>query len=158
MALLIGLISDTHRYNWVIENAIKRLEGSDLIIHLGDNVQDIKEIKKYYKGKIINVKGNCDFSVEVPSEKVEIIENKIFFITHGHRYDVKYDLSRLRYKALEVGAQVVVYGHTHISKISFEEGIWFINPGSPAVPRDGFFSVATININNNIINASIKSL
>lgn len=156
--MLIGVISDTHRYNWVIENAVKKLGLVDVLIHLGDNVQDIKEIKKYYKGKIINVKGNCDFSVDIPSEKVEIIENKKFFITHGHRYDVKYDISRLRYRALEIGADVVLYGHTHISKISFEDGIWFVNPGSPAAPRDGFFSVATINIDNNVINASIKAL
>lgn len=158
VVLLIGVISDTHRYNWVIENAVNKLEGIELLVHLGDNVQDIKEIQKYYKGKIINVKGNCDFSVDIPSEKIEIIENKKFFITHGNRYDVKYDISRLRYRALEVGAEVVLYGHTHISKISFEDGIWFINPGSPAVPRDGFFSVATINIDNNIINASIKAV
>ena len=156
--MLIGVISDTHRYNWIIENAVSKLQGIDLLIHLGDNVQDIKEIQKYYKGKIINVKGNCDFSVDIPSEKIEVIENKKFFITHGNRYDVKYDISRLRYRALEVGAEVVLYGHTHISKISFEDGIWFINPGSPAVPRDGFFSVATINIDNNIINASIKAV
>lgn len=156
--MLIGVISDTHRYNWVIENAVNKLKDADIIIHLGDNVQDIKEIKKYYKGKIINVKGNCDFAVDLPSEKIEIIENKKFFITHGHRYDVKYDLSRLRYKALEVGADVVVYGHTHISQISFQDGIWFINPGSPAVPRDGFYSVATISIDKNIINASIKAV
>mgnify|MGYP000858041523 FL=1 len=156
--MLIGVISDTHRYHWVIENAVKKLEDADLIIHLGDNVQDVREIKKYYKGRIINVKGNCDFAVNVPSEKIEIIENKTFFITHGHSYDVKYDISRLRYRALEIGADVVVYGHTHVSKISFEDGIWFINPGSPAVPRDNFYSVATISINKNVINASIKAV
>ena len=33
-----------------------------MLIHLGDNVEDIAIIKKYYKGRIINVKGNCDFS------------------------------------------------------------------------------------------------
>lgn len=156
--MLIGVISDTHRYNWVIENAVKKLGNPDILIHLGDNVQDIFEIKKYFKGRIINVKGNCDFSVEVPSEKIEIIENKKFFITHGHRYDVKYDISRLRYRALEAEADVVVYGHSHISQILFVDGIWFINPGSPAVPRDGCSSVATISIIDGTINPSIIAL
>lgn len=156
--MIIGVISDTHRHTWVIENAIKKLEGSDIIIHLGDNVQDVKEISKYYKGPIINVKGNCDFAVDTPSERVEIIAGKKFFITHGHRYDVKYDLSRLRYKALEIEADVVLFGHSHVSKIAYEDGIWFVNPGSPALSRDGFNSVASIKIEKDKINPSIKGV
>ena len=53
---------------------------------------------------------------------------------------------KLRYKALEIGADIVLYGHTHIGKIDFEEGIWYINPGSASVPRDGGRSFAIINI------------
>lgn len=156
--MIIGVISDTHRHTWVVENAIKKLEGSDLIIHLGDNVQDVKEISKYYKGPIINVKGNCDFAVDTPSERIEIIAGKKVFITHGHRYDVKYDLSRLRYRALEVEADIVLFGHSHVSKIVYEDGIWFVNPGSPALSRDGFNSVASIEIEKDKINPSIKGV
>jgi len=156
--LLIGVISDTHRYKWVIEEAVKKLAGCDLLIHLGDNVQDVLEIEKYFKGRIINVKGNCDLSTALPSERTEIIDNKKYFITHGHRYEVKHTLSRLKEKAVEVGADVVLYGHTHIAGIAFEDGIWLINPGSPAVPRDGFFSVALINTEGGAIKASIMEL
>lgn len=156
--MLIGVISDTHRYVWIIENAVKKLENADLVIHLGDNVQDVKEIAKYYGGPILNVKGNCDFSVDTPGERIEEIAGKRFFITHGHRYDVKSDLSRLKYKALEVDADIVLFGHTHISQIAFENGIWFINPGSPALSRDGFNSVALIDIIDGKINASIKAI
>lgn len=156
--MIIGVISDTHRYTWLIEDAMKKLEGSDVIIHLGDNVKDIKEISKYYDGPIINVKGNCDFAVDTPSERVETIAGKKVFITHGNRYDVKYDLSRLRYKALELKADIVLFGHTHVSKIAYEDGIWFVNPGSPAISRDGFNSVATIKIEDGKINPSIKGI
>lgn len=156
--MTIGIISDTHRYLWVIENAINKLENPDILIHLGDNVQDINEISKYYKGQIINVKGNCDFAVDTPSERVEIISGKKIFMTHGHRYDVKYDLSRLKYRALEVGADIALFGHTHVSKIVYENGIWFVNPGSPAISRDGFNSIATIKIEDGKINPSIKGV
>lgn len=156
--MLIGVISDTHRYRWGIENAVKKLDESDMIIHLGDNVQDIEEIAKYYKGPIINVKGNCDFTVNVPGERMEIIEGKKVFITHGHRYDVKYDLSKLRYRALELEANMVLFGHTHVSKIAYEDGIWFVNPGSPALSRDGFNSVAVVKIEKGKINPSIKGI
>jgi putative phosphoesterase len=156
--LIIGVISDTHRYSWIIENAINKLENADILIHLGDNVQDIKEISKYYKGEIINVKGNCDFAVDTPSERLEIISGKKIFMTHGHRYDVKYDLSRLKYRALEVEADIVLFGHTHVSQIVYENGIWFVNPGSPAISRDGFNSIATIKIEDGKINPSIKGI
>lgn len=156
--MLVGVISDTHRYIWAIEAAVAALKDCEMIIHLGDNVQDVKEISKYYKGKIIGVRGNCDFTTTVPSERTEIIGGKKIFITHGHRYDVKYDILRLKYKAQEVGADVVLYGHTHISKIDFEDGIWFINPGSPVLSRDGFNSVAAFEIEGGAINGSIRSL
>ena len=156
--MIIGVISDTHRYSWVIENAVNRLDNPDILIHLGDNVQDLREISKYYKGEIINVKGNCDFAVDTPSERIEDISGKRVFMTHGHRYDVKYDLSRLKYRALEVGADIVLFGHTHVSKIVYENGIWFVNPGSPAISRDGFNSIAIITIEDGKINPSIKGI
>lgn len=156
--MLIGVISDTHRYKWVIEEAVKKMGEVDMIIHLGDNVQDVEEIAKYFKGKIINVKGNCDFSKSVPVDIIEMIEGKKFLITHGHRYDVKNSLTRLKLKALEVSADVVLFGHSHVSGIAYEDGIWFVNPGSPAVPRDGFFSVALIKIEEGEVKASILEL
>jgi uncharacterized protein len=156
--LLIGVISDTHRYKWVIEDAVKKMGEVDMIIHLGDNVQDVEEIAKYFKGKIINVKGNCDLSKSVPVEIIEIIDGKKFLITHGHRYDVKNSMTRLKFKALEVSADVVLFGHSHVSGIAYEDGIWFVNPGSPAVPRDGFFSVALIKLEEGEVKASIIEL
>lgn len=156
--MVIGVISDTHRYNWVIEEAVKNMGDVDIIIHLGDNVQDVEEIAKYFKGRIINVRGNCDLSKSAPVELVEMIEGKKFLITHGHRYDVKNTLIRLKLKAMEIGADVVLFGHTHASGIACEDGIWFVNPGSPAVPRNGFFSVAVIKLDGDDIKPSIIEL
>jgi len=143
----IGVISDTHMVISSIERLEKEIKGVDILIHLGDNVEDIATIKKYYKGEIINVKGNCDFSEGVPSDRLIEVCGKKIFLTHGHRYGVKENLSRLRYKALETGADIVLYGHTHIAKIDFEEGIWYINPGSASLPRDGDRSYVIISIN-----------
>lgn len=154
----IGVISDTHRYTSIISKAIEVFDKPDLIIHLGDNVQDICSIEKFYKGRIINVRGNCDFSTDVPEERIEDIAGKRFFITHGHRYDVKYDILRIKYRAMELNADVVLFGHSHVSMIDYDEGIWFINPGSPSYPRDGSRSVAVIKIENERINASIKEI
>lgn len=156
--MLIGVISDTHRDHYMIQTALEYLIDCDLVIHLGDNVQDVDEIAEKFTGKIINVKGNCDFSVLVPSERIEIIDGKKFFITHGHHYAVKYGLNSLKTKAMQVEADVALYGHSHISEITFEEGIWYINPGSAAFSRKGPNSIAFIDISNGNINPYIKTL
>lgn len=126
-----------------------------MLIHLGDNVDDILIIKRYYNGKIVNVKGNCDFSTNTPYDRLEEVCGKKIFLTHGHRYGVKENLFRLRYKALEAQADIVLYGHTHIGQIDFEEGIWYINPGSVSQPRDGDRSFAIISIDKECIEANL---
>lgn len=151
----IGVISDTHRCISSIEQLGGKLKGLDVLIHLGDNVDDISIIEKYYKGKIINVKGNCDFSTNTPNDRLEEICGKKVFLTHGHRYGVKENLFNLRYKAIETEADIVLYGHTHIGKIDFEEGIWYINPGSASLPKDGARSFAIISINQECIEPNL---
>lgn len=153
--MIIGVISDTHRHLYEIKKAVKKLKNADMIIHLGDNVEDVEKISRFFEGDIISVRGNCDISSFTPGERTEIIEGKKFFITHGHRYNVRYDLLNLEQRALEIEADIVLYGHTHISQIVFQEGIYFVNPGSPSVPRDDFCSVAKIEIKDGNITPSI---
>ncbi|EJO5347714.1 metallophosphoesterase [Clostridium botulinum] len=154
----IGVISDTHRYIGEGTSLINVLGDVDLMIHLGDNVEDVNILSSIYSGRIINVRGNCDFSKKVPSELVENIGGKRFFLTHGHEYNVKYDLSRLRYRALEVNADIVLFGHTHISQIEYIDGVWFINPGSPVLPRNGVRSVGVIGIEGDKVIPVIKKI
>jgi putative phosphoesterase len=151
----IGVVSDTHRNKSSIEQLRDKISGLDMLIHLGDNVDDISIIEKYYTGNIISVKGNCDFLKSIPTERIEEICGKKLFLTHGHIYDVKNNLLRLRDKALQIGATIVLYGHTHIGQIDFEEGIWYINPGSVSLPRDGDRSFAIINIEEETIEVSL---
>lgn len=151
----IGVISDTHRSICSIEQLGDMVRGLDMLIHLGDNVDDISIIQKYYKGKIINVRGNCDFSTSTPYDRIEEVCGRKIFLTHGHKYGVKENLLKLRYKALETEATIVLYGHTHIGQIDFEEEIWYINPGSVSEPRDGARSFAIINIEKESIETSL---
>jgi putative phosphoesterase len=41
----------------------------------------------------------------------------------------------LHYKAREVGANVVCFGHSHIAGAELMDGVLFINPGSMLLPR-----------------------
>lgn len=156
--MLIGVLSDTHRLKGYIKNACEHVKDCDLIIHLGDNVEDIEEIKQYYNGNIINVSGNCDYTENIPSERLEILDGKKFFITHGHNYNVKSSLINLKYKAIEIGADVALFGHTHMAAVIKEDGILFINPGSVSMPRNGKNSIAIVEIINGKIEANIKTI
>lgn len=131
----IAVVSDTHRMTKYIEVIKQYIKGSDVLIHLGDNIEDIRELSQGFQGKVYGVKGNCDFSNSYPSEQILNIGGKRIFITHGHNYGVKSSLNNIFYKAKEVGADIVLFGHTHENAILKEEGITFMNPGSVALPR-----------------------
>ena len=57
------------------------------------------------------------------------------FVTHGHAYGVKSGLGRLIDKAESVGADIALYGHSHIPDLTYMRGISAFNPGSISMPR-----------------------
>lgn len=154
----IAVVSDTHRSKYHMKKLLKLVEDTEIMLHLGDNVDDIEFLQTAYKGKIIAVRGNCDFSYTYPIERLEIIDGKRIFMTHGHKYDVKYDLLRLKYRASEVQADVVLFGHTHMSMAIYDKGIWFINPGSASLARDSKNSIAILQINGDKIDVSLRTV
>ena len=154
----IAVVSDTHRYGFCIKKILEKSKGTDMLLHLGDNVDDAIELSKLYKGKILYVSGNCDFKPLCKKEELILVENKKILMTHGNTYGVKYGLSELIDRAKELSADLVLYGHTHVSKVDFEEGIFFVNPGSPSIPRDGFKSMARVEIKNGKIIPTIVNL
>ena len=97
------------------------------------------------------VAGNCDrytpsASMLTTEDTVRISENHTLLLTHGHRYHVpRTDL--LSYAALQAGADVVVFGHTHCRCREEEDGILFLNPGAI---RNGQYMVLTVDDTENI--------
>lgn len=153
--MLIAVVSDTHRHTSEFHYIYKKIRNADVLIHLGDNISDVQLISENFKGKIINVRGNCDFLNTLPSEKFETIENKKIFITHGNNYDVRYGITRLQSRIEALGVNLVLFGHTHKAIILYENGIWFVNPGSACEARDSFNSIALIDIKDGKIIPSI---
>lgn len=145
--MLVAVVSDTHRikeYTEKVKNVIKK---ADVLIHLGDNIEDLEELREGFNGLVYGVKGNCDFDGSMPREQLIQIEDKKILITHGDRYQVKSDINRLYYAALEQGAELALFGHTHIPLITEFNGVHFINPGSPSLPRVKERTIAFIEIN-----------
>lgn len=133
----IGIISDTHGDIPSGRKAIKAMGKIDLLIHAGDTYRDAMLLKEVTKLDVVAVKGNTDFDCEAPSEATINVEGKKIFLSHGDKYNVKYSLDKLYYKALETNSNIMIFGHTHIPTYVKEGGIVFINPGSVSRPRGG---------------------
>lgn len=131
----IAVISDTHRIKKYIELAKKYIEEADVLIHLGDDSEDIKELAKDFKGQTYVVSGNCDRVGAYPKEQLLVLEGKKIFITHGDIYGVKSNLINIYYKGRELEADIILFGHTHVPLIEEKEGIYLMNPGSVSLPR-----------------------
>ena len=143
--------SDIHGSLHYASELEKRIEAEkpDKLILLGDlyyhgprnsladkySLNDVSEILNKYKDIILCTKGNCDAEVDeyisdFPMEEYIrfAISDKIFFFTHGHRYNK--ENPPLNY-------DVLVYGHFHTGFIIKENGKIYANPGSTSIPRGG---------------------
>ena len=146
----IGILSDTHGDIKSIDKAIPYLKECNLIIHAGDNVDDAEYIHYSTDVEVKSVKGNCDLYTQHHDEEYELIfkvDNKRFFLCHGHYYDVKYGVDSLlrlaKHKKIDIG----VFGHSHVPVYEKIDDIIFINPGSLSYPRGGSekqFGILTI--------------
>lgn len=127
----ILVFSDSHGSKQTMIDAVYD-EAPDCIVHLGDHIRDAERLSECYpEVPMFCVPGNCDFTDNEPDFLVREIGGVRFFITHGHKYGVKADLTRLSYAALENDATVALFGHTHrplLHKV-FDRLVLF-NPGS----------------------------
>ena len=64
-----------------------------------------------------------------------MIDGNHVLLTHGHYYYVSMGEERIRKEAKGRGADVVMYGHTHMPSITEENNLIMLNPGSIAYPR-----------------------
>ena len=126
MEIKIVVASDSHGRTDILEDIV-RSEKGDFYLHCGDSQDDELSIFPF-----VSVKGNCDF-YNKEREKIFKIGNFKILMEHGHMH---YGLS-LVYKAKEIGANIVLTGHTHIPNSYIIDDILFVNPGSCARPRGG---------------------
>lgn len=126
----IAVLSDTHGNYPLAARLLDLLGEFDLIIHLGDTSEDAEMVELALERKLVAVPGNCDFRGDLPRQVVLDIAGKKIFITHGDRFHVKSGLDRILQEAKSAGADIVLYGHTHIPGVEVRDGILFINPGT----------------------------
>ena len=141
----ILVLSDIHGLVSYAERMIER-ETPDEVIFLGDGLRDIKESAKFFKGVRFHfVQGNCDF-FDAPEERFVLLGGKNIFFSHGHRYNVKMERQlnyiTLRTKAADMGADIVLFGHTHQPDIVLMNGMVIMNPGAVMAGKYGVIEIA----------------
>jgi len=104
----VMIVSDTHRREGNLAQALFDEGPIDMLIHLGDFEGNQDIIEEMANCKTIMVPGNNDFDSHMPSEKEITIAGKKILLTHGHY---------------------------HRPVIIKENGLTLINPGSISYPR-----------------------
>lgn len=131
----ILVVSDTHGYTGNLDKVIRENKNVDLMIHLGDVCHDENYIESRLHYPVKFVRGNNDWSYNLPDKIIMTIEGHKIFATHGHNYNVYYGMERLVFAALEQGCDIIMYGHTHAPMIEQGSDYTVLNPGSLTYPR-----------------------
>lgn len=146
----ILIVSDSHGNGEVLNTIAERHKDIPIKFHCGDSElsyhsSTMEPFKK--------VKGNCDFDDAYPNEFMEEYKGIRFYVTHGHLYNVKQNPLHIIYKAQEIGADIVCFGHSHIAGAEYSNGVLLVNPGSILLPRGGnekTYAICKINTEGNI--------
>lgn len=131
MKLLV--LSDSHGCRSFMRRCVEVVQPR-AIIHLGDHYDDGQILaEEYPQIPVYQVPGNCDLHrLYCPDSEIRVLEfEKVrLYLTHGHRHGVKRGLFRLLADARAAGAQVVLFGHTHMAVCFDEDGLRVMNPGA----------------------------
>ena len=125
--MIIGVISDTH--GLLRPEALRALQGSDHIIHAGDigDPQILDQLATI--APVTAVRGNVDhdaWAQKIPATNVlEIGEMSIYVLHKLQELDLKPEAAKFA---------AVIYGHSHVPKQEWKNGVLYLNPGS-AGPR-----------------------
>ncbi len=148
------IFSDSHGKISNMIEAAEREKDYSMVMFAGDVHGDIEEFMLCYpRICVAEVIGNNDFFVKsVPEDRVFSWGDKKIFLTHGHRYNVKFSTAQLALAARKQGADICIYGHTHCRDLDEVYGVTIINPGTAAR------SYAVLTIDDGNINVEFKEI
>ena len=149
MNLMIA--SDLHGSEYYVNKLLERLEAEqpDKLLLLGDLLyhgprndlprgyapKQVLAMLNGVKEKLLCVRGNCDAEVDqmvlefpvLAEYGVVFLEGRTLYLVHGHK-----ELNL----PLQAG-DVLLSGHTHVPVLERRGGIYYVNPGSVSIPKQG---------------------
>jgi len=124
----IGVISDTH--GLVRPEALEALRGCGHIIHAGD-MGDPRILERLSRlAPVTAVRGNVDggaWARKIPRTDVVEIQGFTIYVLHN--------LVELDLNPESAGFRAVIYGHSHVPRQEFKNGVLYFNPGSAGPKR-----------------------
>ena len=129
------VISDTHGRTDNLDKILPLVKPLDQLIHLGDVGRDVEYIEVIAECPCCFVSGNNDFYSTLPRERLIKLNGVPVFLTHGHYYYVNSRKDFVRSAAVQRGARIALFGHTHVPYLEEDDMILVANPGSLSLPR-----------------------
>lgn len=129
------ILSDTHGYNDVMWEVIRKESPVDMVIHCGDLETPYEHVRSRINATFHVVAGNNDYDSHLDRVSTFNIGKYKALLTHGHRYHLYSDLSALYYLGVENQADYVFFGHVHVPVYKEEGPVTLVNPGSLTYPR-----------------------
>lgn len=151
MKLMIA--SDIHGSAYYCEKMIQayKNEKPEKLLLLGDilyhgprndlpkdyNPKQVITMLNEISSEILCVKGNCDTEVDqmvlnfpiMAEYCILYVDHHMIFATHGHKFNETTPPS------LKKG-DILLNGHTHVSKCEIYENFIYMNPGSVSIPKE----------------------
>ena len=127
----IVIFSDSHGDFSAVHAIARQQNDADVFICLGDGLQECQDLSFAYPEKaFLKIRGNNDYGWDTPVSELYCFNGKKVFATHGHTYYVKAGLQQLLQATRDRKADIVLFGHTHQSFTSYQDGLYILNPGS----------------------------
>ena len=110
----ILVLSDSHGKVDHMVRAVEQFHPRQ-VLHLGDCVRDAQALERQFPGE---------------PERLLEIEGVRILMLHGHTRHVKSSPMAAVYAAREYGADVLLFGHTHVPLVDYDGALWVMNPGA----------------------------
>lgn len=142
---ILGLISDTHGV--LLPTVATALAGVDEILHAGDVGGGAIEAELQTIAPVTAVAGNMDLPGSWPEERVLERDGCRILLVHdiGQVFEPSRDFMT---RAVQVGADVVVFGHSHRPADYHIGPIRYVNPGSAGHARRAPATVARLTLSD----------
>ena len=152
-----AVFADTHTNTARMVEAVRSLQP-DVLIHLGDHARDAEVLRAAFPElPLYVVRGNCDFGASAPDRLVVELGPVKALLTHGHLYNVEWNVYTLVYAAQEAGAKLALFGHTHEALNVEIGGVQLLNPGTAGKGRELSCGLVTV-FDNGGVACEVKAI
>ncbi len=124
------IVSDSHGNFGILKRIVEQEDPFDLMVHLGDGLDEVYRIQRLMEFRLDAVSGNNDPPGLAPEYLLLKFGKRRLLFTHGNSYQVNQSLNILYQTAKGLKANIVFYGHTHCYNDCQLRRIRFLNPGT----------------------------